>query len=296
MSATAIDYRLRVDRAAGGNAIHGLVRWASWEAVERDADARRRWSTLLHPQPGYPFTLRLRVEYALGAEGLTVRTTAENVGARALPVRRRHPPVSQGADRPRRRHGLREPLGAQQLDDPKRLDAPWRSGSTTSPCGPTRPGSTCSSSRATTVPTSHGVQPRGRADDVPAERVPDRRGPPPARAAATRSTRHVGHRAVRKKRLDVLLVERGLAESRTQAQALVMAGLVPGYDKPGMQVDESAELVGRRGRRRTSRAAARSSRTRSTRSVSIRPASTARPRRVHRRLHRRACCSAARRA
>jgi 23S rRNA (cytidine1920-2'-O)/16S rRNA (cytidine1409-2'-O)-methyltransferase len=45
-----------------------------------------------------------------------------------------------------------------------------------------------------------------------------------------------------KKRLDVLLVERGLAESRTQAQALVLAGRVPGYQKPGMQVDESAPL------------------------------------------------------
>jgi 23S rRNA (cytidine1920-2'-O)/16S rRNA (cytidine1409-2'-O)-methyltransferase len=45
-----------------------------------------------------------------------------------------------------------------------------------------------------------------------------------------------------KKRLDVLLVERGLAETRTQAQALVMAGLVPGYDKPGQQVEEDADL------------------------------------------------------
>lgn len=45
-----------------------------------------------------------------------------------------------------------------------------------------------------------------------------------------------------KKRLDVLLVERGLAESRTRAQALVLAGLVPGHDKPGEQVDEEAEL------------------------------------------------------
>jgi 23S rRNA (cytidine1920-2'-O)/16S rRNA (cytidine1409-2'-O)-methyltransferase len=50
-----------------------------------------------------------------------------------------------------------------------------------------------------------------------------------------------------KKRLDVLLVERGLAESRTQAQALVMAGLVAGYDKPGQQVDEHAELEVERG-------------------------------------------------
>jgi 23S rRNA (cytidine1920-2'-O)/16S rRNA (cytidine1409-2'-O)-methyltransferase len=45
-----------------------------------------------------------------------------------------------------------------------------------------------------------------------------------------------------KKRLDVVLVERGLAETRTQAQALVLAGLVNGYDKPGTQVDEDARL------------------------------------------------------
>jgi 23S rRNA (cytidine1920-2'-O)/16S rRNA (cytidine1409-2'-O)-methyltransferase len=46
-----------------------------------------------------------------------------------------------------------------------------------------------------------------------------------------------------KKRLDVLLVERGLAESRAQAQALVLAGHVPGYDKAGTQVDEAAEVT-----------------------------------------------------
>ena len=46
-----------------------------------------------------------------------------------------------------------------------------------------------------------------------------------------------------KKRLDVVLVERGLAESREQAKALVMAGLVPGYDKPGQQVGDDATLT-----------------------------------------------------
>jgi 23S rRNA (cytidine1920-2'-O)/16S rRNA (cytidine1409-2'-O)-methyltransferase len=45
-----------------------------------------------------------------------------------------------------------------------------------------------------------------------------------------------------KKRLDVILVERGLAESRSQAQALVLAGRVPGFAKPGMQVEESAAV------------------------------------------------------
>jgi len=45
-----------------------------------------------------------------------------------------------------------------------------------------------------------------------------------------------------RKRLDVLLVERGLAETRSQAQAIVLAGLVSGYDKPGQQLDEETEL------------------------------------------------------
>jgi 23S rRNA (cytidine1920-2'-O)/16S rRNA (cytidine1409-2'-O)-methyltransferase len=45
-----------------------------------------------------------------------------------------------------------------------------------------------------------------------------------------------------KKRLDLVLVERGLADSRTQAQALVLAGRVPGHDKPGEQVDQGAPL------------------------------------------------------
>jgi 23S rRNA (cytidine1920-2'-O)/16S rRNA (cytidine1409-2'-O)-methyltransferase len=46
-----------------------------------------------------------------------------------------------------------------------------------------------------------------------------------------------------KKRLDLLLVERGLAETRSQAQALVLAGRVPGHVKPGEQVDEGAALA-----------------------------------------------------
>ena len=45
-----------------------------------------------------------------------------------------------------------------------------------------------------------------------------------------------------KKRLDVLLVERGLAESRSQAQALVLAGRVKGHAKAGEQVEETAKL------------------------------------------------------
>ena len=49
-----------------------------------------------------------------------------------------------------------------------------------------------------------------------------------------------------KKRLDVLLVERGLQESRQKAQATIMSGLVfvkgQRADKPGAAVDEAAEI------------------------------------------------------
>ncbi len=56
-----------------------------------------------------------------------------------------------------------------------------------------------------------------------------------------------------KKRLDVVLVERGLARSRTQAQALVLAGRVRGHGKAGEQVDEDAPLEVERGARYVSR-------------------------------------------
>ncbi len=51
---------------------------------------------------------------------------------------------------------------------------------------------------------------------------------------------------MKKQRIDLLLVERGLAESRTRAQALVMAGAVVAgearVDKPGALVDPSLPL------------------------------------------------------
>jgi len=47
---------------------------------------------------------------------------------------------------------------------------------------------------------------------------------------------------VPKKRLDELMVERGLAETRSKAQALVLAGRVTGHRKAGEQVDDSAEI------------------------------------------------------
>jgi 23S rRNA (cytidine1920-2'-O)/16S rRNA (cytidine1409-2'-O)-methyltransferase len=56
-----------------------------------------------------------------------------------------------------------------------------------------------------------------------------------------------------KKRLDVVLVERGLAASRAQAQALVLAGRVRGHAKAGEQVDDSVPLEVAAGSRFVSR-------------------------------------------
>jgi len=67
-----------------GNAIHGLSRWAAWRVTEQEP-SRMALEHTIHAQPGYPFTLALRVEYELSDEGLSVRTTATNVGADACP-------------------------------------------------------------------------------------------------------------------------------------------------------------------------------------------------------------------
>jgi aldose 1-epimerase len=66
------------------NAIHGLVRWVNWTVADR-ADDRVVMALVLHPQAGWPFALDLRIEYTLGDDGLTVTTTATNVGADRCP-------------------------------------------------------------------------------------------------------------------------------------------------------------------------------------------------------------------
>jgi aldose 1-epimerase len=66
------------------NAIHGLVRWASWTVTVREPD-RVVLEHLLHPSPGYPFSLQLEIEYTLSTEGLQTRTTATNVGSEPCP-------------------------------------------------------------------------------------------------------------------------------------------------------------------------------------------------------------------
>ncbi|HEY6539221.1 MAG TPA: hypothetical protein VI138_09335, partial [Candidatus Dormibacteraeota bacterium] len=67
-----------------GHAIHGLTRYASWALLESGASSCQL-GYLLHPEPGYDFTLHVSVEYRLADDGLRVRVSARNLGLAPAP-------------------------------------------------------------------------------------------------------------------------------------------------------------------------------------------------------------------
>jgi aldose 1-epimerase len=120
------ELQLPVTEVATGSAIHGLVRWASWRAVEQET-ARVVLEHSLHPQPGYPFSLRLEIEYRLSETGLTVRTRAENVGDCDCPFGAgQHPYVAAPGGRVDDLVVDGVPIGEQELDETRHLPGGWR--------------------------------------------------------------------------------------------------------------------------------------------------------------------------
>jgi aldose 1-epimerase len=79
-----VSHSLPLDEVPNRNAIHGLVRWAAWTAEQHEPD-RVVMANVVHPQPGYPFSLTLSIEYSLSDAGLTVHTSATNAGDRDCP-------------------------------------------------------------------------------------------------------------------------------------------------------------------------------------------------------------------
>lgn len=93
------DYQLAITEPERDTAIHGLVRWMPWQVAESAAD-RIVMSVRSHPQPGYPWTLDLRLDYRLNDEGLTLRTTAVNRSDSPCPFAAgAHPYLSVGTPR-----------------------------------------------------------------------------------------------------------------------------------------------------------------------------------------------------
>jgi aldose 1-epimerase len=90
------DYQVALTEPDKHNAIHGLLRWQSWQPLERSKH-RIVMATTLHPQQGYPFTLDVHINYRLDAHGLTVATTSTNRGERPCPYGcGQHPYLSPG--------------------------------------------------------------------------------------------------------------------------------------------------------------------------------------------------------
>jgi aldose 1-epimerase len=93
-----VDYQLPLSEPAKLNASHGLLRWSNW-VLEQPGHDRLHARYLLHPQPGYPFSLRVEIDYQLSETGLRVHVATTNVGDRAAPYGfGQHPYVTVGTD------------------------------------------------------------------------------------------------------------------------------------------------------------------------------------------------------
>jgi len=92
-------HQLPLNEVEARNAIHGLVRWSAWSAAEHAPD-RVLFEHTLHPQPGYPFSLALGIEYSLSQDGLRVTSTATNIGPEACPYGfGMHPYLTMGTEK-----------------------------------------------------------------------------------------------------------------------------------------------------------------------------------------------------
>ena len=91
------DHHVALTEPDKHNAIHGFLHWRPWQAVTHEAGHVVMAATLF-PLMGYPFALDLRVDYRLDDSGLTVTTTASNIGNEAAPYGcGQHPYLSPGA-------------------------------------------------------------------------------------------------------------------------------------------------------------------------------------------------------
>ncbi|WP_164461551.1 hypothetical protein [Neoactinobaculum massilliense] len=79
------EYRLPLNEAELGNAIHGFVRDADWAVSQQDG-ASVTLTLVTSQRPDWPGRFRARVTYALSETGLTVTVSVENVGEKAFPV------------------------------------------------------------------------------------------------------------------------------------------------------------------------------------------------------------------
>ena len=201
------DHQLAITEPERQNAIHGLLLWRPWRAVER-AGERIVMGTRLHPLPGYPFTLDLEIAYELSDHGLSVATTARNAGDRACPYGHGQHPYLSPAQGLIDDCSVQLEAGTRILTDPERQlpagsepvrGTPFDFGELRT-LGDTPIDHPVHRSRPPLRSALHRRQPPARqgaprarrgADDLPAQRVRDRGEPCPPRARRV-GGEHVG--------------------------------------------------------------------------------------------------------
>jgi len=113
------DLQLPLTEPSRRNASHGLVRWVAWRLDEHADDAVSLTYRLM-AQSGYPWTLDLRVRYAVSADGLTVTHSATNRAAEPAPYAQgAHPYLTTGPG-PCDGWELTLPAATRSLSDPER--------------------------------------------------------------------------------------------------------------------------------------------------------------------------------
>ncbi|NIL55936.1 aldose 1-epimerase family protein [Salinispora arenicola] len=78
------DLQLSISDPAHDAAFHGLVNWVPWRLLERSTDAVTLGYELA-PTPGYPWSLRLRSRWCVGADGLRAEHEVTNSGGEPAP-------------------------------------------------------------------------------------------------------------------------------------------------------------------------------------------------------------------
>jgi aldose 1-epimerase len=101
-------------------AMHGLVAWLRWSLEQHDQQSVTL-ASVIWPQPGYPFLIRLSVTYRLAEDGLTIALSALNSGSSPAPYGCSiHPYLTPGPG-PVDRWTLRLPAASFVTVDPDRL-------------------------------------------------------------------------------------------------------------------------------------------------------------------------------
>lgn len=79
-----VDHRLALTEPARGHALHGLLGWVDWAAVETASD-RVVLEATIPAQDGYPFRVQVQTAYIIDRDGLTQTVTATNLDAEPAP-------------------------------------------------------------------------------------------------------------------------------------------------------------------------------------------------------------------